>query len=76
MVKKTKKQLKEMNKNLVRTMTHGEYKNMLFEKNQMRRRMRRMQCKFHKLRKFKVGTIYLLCFDDQHYMIHNNSIRT
>ena len=53
---------------------HGEYENMLFDKKQMRPKIKGRQCKSQQL-KFKFNEIVLSCFDDKQYIL-DDGIKT
>ena len=53
---------------------HGEYENMLFDKKQMRPKIKGRQCKSQQL-KFKFNKIVLSCFDDKQYIL-DDGIKT
>lgn len=53
---------------------HGEYENMLFDKKQMRPKIKGRQYKSQQL-KFKFNEIVLSCFDDKQYIL-DDGIKT
>ena len=54
-----KKEAKGVNKNIVATISHNEYKNVLMNKKCLRHSMNRIQCKDHKIGTYKINNISL-----------------
>ena len=54
-----------MNKNVVETISHSEYKDVLLNKKCLRNSMNKIQSKDHRIRSYEVNKISLLCFDDK-----------
>ena len=64
----------------------SKFKNVLFGKNIIRHKMRRIQSKKHKLGTYEIDKISLSCFDDKRYVLddgirtlayfHKNSVRS
>ena len=63
----------------------SKFKNVLFGKNIIRHKMRRIQSKKHKLGTYEIDKISLSCFDNKRYVLddggytvsyfHNNSVK-
>ena len=47
------------------------FKDVLFNKKIIRRKMRRIQSKKHKLGTYEIDKISLSCFDDKRYVLHD-----
>ena len=47
----------------------SKFKNVLFGKNIIRHKMRRIQSKKHKLGTYEIDKISLSCFDDKRYVL-------
>ena len=65
---------KGINKNVTEDITQKEYKNMLFEKKQMRHKKKKIIIiinKSHQLGTFKNNKVSLSCFDDTRYALDN-----
>ena len=61
----TLKRQKELKKSVIEiTMKHEEYKKTLFEKNQMRHKMKIIQSIIHQLEIYDIKKMPLLCFDE------------
>ena len=67
------KKAKEINK-IVKNIAHEEYKNMLFEKKEMRDNIIK-KSNSHQLGTYEVNKISLLCFDDKGYIL-DDGIKT
>ena len=65
------KKVKGVNKNVVQTIPHNEYKGILLNKNCLRHSMKRIQSKVHKIRTYEINKISLFCFDDKIYIQNN-----
>ena len=62
-----------MNKTIVATTIHGEYKDVLLNKKYLRYSMKRIQSKDHRVATYKIYRISLSCFDDTNTIyIQNN----
>ena len=59
------KKAKGVNKNVVATISHNEYKNVMFNKKCLRHLMNRVQSKDHKIGTYEISKISLSCFDDK-----------
>ena len=57
-----------VNRNVVATFSHNEYKDVLLNKKYLRHSMNRSQSKDHKIRTYKINNISLSCFDDKLYI--------
>ena len=49
----------------------NEFKDTLFNKNMIRHKMRRIQCKKHKLATYEIDKISLSCFDDKRFVLND-----
>ena len=65
------KKAKGVNKNVVATISHNEYKDVLLNKKCLRHRMNRIQSKNHKIGIYEINKISLSCFDDKIYIQNN-----
>ena len=65
------KKAKDINKNVVATISHNEYKDVLLNKKRLRHSMNRIQSKDHKIGTYEINTISLTCFDDKIYIENN-----
>ena len=65
------KKAKEVNKNVFKSIRHEEYIDVLFNKQMMRHKMKRIQSKLHIIRICDVYKIYLSCFDDKRYILND-----
>ena len=65
------KKVKGVNKNVVQTIPHNEYKGILLNKKCLRHSMKRIQSKVHKIRTYEINKISLFCFDDKIYIQSN-----
>ena len=65
------KKVKGVNKNVVQTIPHNEYKGILLNKKCLRHSMKRIQSKVHKIRTYEINKISLFCFDDKIYIQNN-----
>ena len=65
------KKAKGMTKNVVATISHGEYKDVQLNKKCLRHLMNRIQSKGHRiLNTLEINKICLSCFDDKVYIIN------
>ena len=62
---------KNVNRNVVATIIHHEYKDALFNKKCFRHSMNRIQSKDHKTGTYEIKKISLSCFDDKIYIQNN-----
>ena len=51
---------------------HNEYTDVLFNKNIIRHKMKRIQNKFRRIRTYDVSKIYLSCFDEKRYILDDS----
>ena len=65
------KKAKGVNRNIVATKSHNEYKDVLLNKILLRHSMNRIQSKDHKIGTYEINKISLSCFDDK-INIQNN----
>ena len=65
------KKAKVVNKNIVETISHNEYKDVLLNKKCFRHSMNRIQSKDHKIGTYEINKISLFCFDDKIYIQNN-----
>ena len=67
------KKAKGVNRNVVRGIRHKKFVDVLFVKNLMRHRMKRIQSKLHKIRTYDVCKISSSCFDDKRYILDDGT---
>ena len=60
-----------MNRNVVATRSHDEYKDVLLNNKCIRHSMNRIQSKDHRIGTYEINKIYLSCFDDKIYIENN-----
>ena len=60
-----------MNRNIVATISHNEYKDVLMNKKCLRHSMDRIQSKDHKIGTYEINKIFLFRFDDKIYIQNN-----
>ena len=65
------KKTKGVHKNVVATISHGEYKNVLLNKKCLRHTMNRIQSKDHGIGTYEIKKIPLLSFYDKIYILNN-----
>ena len=65
------KKAKDVNKNVVPTISHYENKVFLLNKKCLRHSMNRIQSKYHRIGIYEINKISLLCFDDKIYIQNN-----
>ena len=61
------KKVKGTNKNVVATISHNEYKDVLLNKKCLRHSMNAIPVKDHKIVNYEINKISLSCFDDKIY---------
>ena len=61
------KKAKGVNKNVDATISHGEYKDVFFNKKYLRYSMNRIQSKDDRIGTYEVNKISLSCFDENSY---------
>ena len=62
------KKAKDVNKNTVGTISHGEYKGVLLNKKCLRHSMNRIQSKNDRIGSYEIKKISLSCFHDKIYI--------
>ena len=62
---------KNMSKNVVETINHSEYKNVLLNNKCLRHVANRIQSKDHRIRTYEPNKIYLFCFDNKIHIPNN-----
>ncbi|XP_068690071.1 uncharacterized protein [Montipora foliosa] len=68
------KTAKGINKNVIKkNITHENYKNVLFNNEQMYHTMKTIRSNKHQLGSYELNKVSLSCFDDKRY-IHNNGV--
>ena len=60
-----------VNKNVVATLSHNEYKDVLLNKKGLRHSMNRIQSKDHRSGIYEINKISLPCFNDKIYIQNN-----
>ena len=60
-----------MNRNVVATISHNEYIDVLLNKKCLRHSMNRIQSKDHRTETYKINKISLSCFDDNIFIQNN-----
>ena len=60
-----------VNRNVVATITHNEYTDILLNKKCLRHAMNRIQIKDHRIGTYKVNKTFLSCFDDEICILNN-----
>ena len=65
------KKAKGVNRNVVATISHNEYKYVLLNKKCLRHSMNSIQSKDHKIGTYEINKISLSCFDDKIYIQNN-----
>ena len=63
---------KGVNRNVVATISHNEYKDVSLNKKCLRQSINRIQSKDHKIGTYEINKISLSCFDEKIY-VQNNS---
>ena len=61
------KKAKGVNKNVVATISHNEYKDVLLNKKCLRHSKNRIQSKDHRIGTYEINKNFLSCFDDEKY---------
>ena len=62
------KKAKDVNKIVVATIIHNEYKDLLLNKECLRHSMNKIQSKNHKIGTYEVNKFSLFCFNDKIYI--------
>ena len=70
------KKAKGINKNVAKNIRHKEYFDVLFNRNLIRHKMKRIQMKLHRIGTYDVCKISLSCFDDKRYILYDDSINS
>ena len=65
------KKAKGMNKNVVATIGHNEYKDVLLKNEYLRHSMNRIQSKDHRIGTHEINKISLSCFDSKIHIQNN-----
>ena len=65
------KKPKGVNRNVVATISHNEYKDILLNNECIRYLMNRIQSKDHRIGTYEINKISLSCFDDKAYIQNN-----
>ena len=65
------KKVKGLNRGVVVTISHNEYKDVLLNNKYLRHLTNRIQIKNHKIGTYKIDKISLFCFDDKIYIQDN-----
>ena len=63
--------VKSVNKNVVATITHTEYKNILLNKKRLRHLMDNIQSKNYRIGTYEINITFLSWFDDKIYIQSN-----
>ena len=62
------KKAKSVNRNVVATVSHNEYKDVLLKTKCLRHSINRIQSKDHRIGTYEINKISLSCFDDKVYI--------
>ena len=62
---------KGVNKNMVASISHGEYKDVLLCIKSLRHLMNTVQSKNHQIGMYEINKISFSCFDDEMYILSN-----
>ena len=65
------KNAKGVNKDVVATISHNEYKDVLLNKKCLRHSMNRIESKGHGIGTYEINKVSLSCFDDKIYIQNN-----
>ena len=65
------KKEKGVNRNVVATISHNKYKDVLLNQKCLRHSINRIQSKDHKIVTYEINKISLSCFDDKIYIQNN-----
>ena len=63
-----------MNKNVVATIIHNKYKNVLLNKKYLMYSMNRIQSRYHKMGTYEINKIALPCFEDKIYIQNSGCV--
>ena len=59
------------NKNVIATISHNEYKDVLLNNKCLRHSMNKIQSKNHRIETYEINKVSLSCFDEKIYTINN-----
>ena len=65
------KKVRGVNKNIVETVSHSEYKDVLLNNKCLMHVMNRIQSKYQAIGTYEINKIYLSSFDDKIYILNN-----
>ena len=65
------KKAKGVNKNVVATISHNKYKDVLLNKKCLKHSMNRIQSKDYRIGTYEINMISFSCFDDKIYIENN-----
>ena len=65
------KKAKGVSKNVVATISHAEYKDLLLSNKLLRHLVNRIQSENHKTGTYKINKVSSSCFDDKIYILNN-----
>ena len=65
------KKAKDVNKNVVETISHNEYKDVLLNQKCLRHLMNGIQSKNHRIGTYEMNKIYLSCFGENMHILNN-----
>ena len=67
------KKTKDVSKNVVPTISHDEYKDILLNERCLRLLMNRIQSKYHRTGTYEINKTSLSCFDEKIYIQNNRN---
>ena len=65
------KKAKGVSKNVLATINHGEYNDLLLSNKYLRHSVNRIQSENHKIGTYKINKVSSPCFDDKIYILNN-----
>ena len=65
------KKAKDVNRNVIKKITHNEYNDVLLNNKCLRHSMNRIQSKDHRIGTYKINKISLICFHNKIYIQNN-----
>ena len=65
------KRANDVNKNVVETISHSEYKDVLLNHKCLMHSMNRIQSKYHRIGTYEINKSYLSSFDDKIHILNN-----
>ena len=65
------KKVKSVSKNVVATISHNEFKNVLFNKKCLRYSVNKIQRKDHRIGVYEINKVFFLCFSGKIYIQNN-----